>query len=64
MSEEELSIDQLENEKRRISDEITNYPTPIAGCDAQFNFLLEEQARVARELARLRSSAEEKDRGK
>jgi galactokinase len=26
--------------------EIKNYPTPIAGCDAQFNHLLEEKARV------------------
>ena len=26
--------------------EIKNYPTPIAGCDVQFNHLLEEKARV------------------
>ena len=64
MSEEEQSIDQLENEKRRINDEITNYPTPIAGCDAQFNFLLEEQARIARELTRLKGSGEEERKAK
>ena len=64
MSEEEQSIDQLENEKRRINDEITNYPTPIAGCGAQFNFLLEEQARIARELTRLKGSGEEERKAK
>ena len=64
MSEEEQSIDQLENEKRRINDEITNYPTPIAGCDAQFNFLLEEQARIDRELTRLKGSGEEERKAK
>ena len=26
--------------------EIKNYPTPIAGCDVQFNHLLEQKARV------------------
>ena len=44
---------QLEAEKARIYGEIGSYPTPIAGCDQQFNFLLEEQRRVLRELARL-----------
>ena len=64
MSEEEQPIDQLENGKRRINDEITNYPTPIAGCDAQSNFLLEEQARIARELTRLKGSGEEERKAK
>ena len=53
---EERSIDELENEKRRINEEIRTYPTPIAGCDAQFNYLLEEQARIVKELDRLRES--------
>ena len=52
--EERRSIDELEGERRRINDEIRNYPTPIAGCDAQFNFLLEEQARIVDELDRLK----------
>jgi len=50
------TIDELEDEKRRINEEIRNYPTPIAGCDAQFNFLLEEQAKIARELEQLKDS--------
>jgi hypothetical protein len=40
----------LENKKARIYEEIRNYPRPIPGCDQQFNHLLEERARVAREL--------------
>jgi hypothetical protein len=56
VSVEERSIDELENEKRRINEEIRNYPTPIAGCDEQFNSLLEEQAKMVQELDRLRGS--------
>lgn len=36
-----------------LSDEIRSYPTPISGCDAQFNGLLAERRRVARALAAL-----------
>lgn len=45
--------ERLEAERHRINEEIRTYPTPIAGCDAQFNYLLEERARIARELAAL-----------
>jgi len=53
---EDPSIDELESEKRRINEEIRNYPTPIAGCDVQFNSLLEEQAKIGQELDRLQGS--------
>lgn len=43
----------LENSKRSILEEIRNYPTPIAGCDQQFNYLLEQRDRVSGELSRL-----------
>ena len=33
-------------ELRRIADEIRSYPRPIAGCDAQFNHLLERRAEL------------------
>jgi hypothetical protein len=46
----------LESERHRINDEIKNYPTPIPACDAQFNFLLEERARIARELRELEAA--------
>lgn len=44
---------QLEQEKRRVNEEINNYPAPIPACDAQFNYLLEERARIFQELSRL-----------
>ena len=46
----------LQSEKQRLYDEIRNYPTPIAGCDQQFNYLLEQQAQVVAELARVRAA--------
>jgi hypothetical protein len=47
--------DHLENERRRIYEEIGNYPAPIPACDAQFNFLLEERAGIVQELYRLKA---------
>ncbi len=38
--------------RQLLQDEITNYPGPIAGCDAQFNHLLAERQKV---LAAIRS---------
>ena len=43
----------LEAERKRIQAEISAYPAPIAGCDEQFNYLLERRSQVRRELARL-----------
>lgn len=42
---------QLEQQRVRIQEEIANYPPPITACDAQFNHLLEQRSRIARELA-------------
>lgn len=39
--------------KAPIDRQIREYPTPIAGCDAQFNHLLEERRRLALDLNRL-----------
>lgn len=46
----------LQSEKQRLYEEIRNYPTPIAGCDQQFNYLLEQQAQIIAELARVRAA--------
>jgi len=43
----------LEAEKKRIQEEIRSYPAPIAGCDEQFNYLLQRWSKVRRELAQL-----------
>ena len=50
----------LEAEKRRLYEEIRNYPTPIAGCDQQFNYLLEQQAQVIAKLNRIRAGADDR----
>jgi hypothetical protein len=46
----------LQNEKALIVEEIRSYPRPVAGCDAQFNYLLERRDAIERELIALRSS--------
>jgi len=48
----------LQRGKRVIGEEIRSYPTPIPRCDAQFNHLYEQQARLARELDRIAALAE------
>jgi hypothetical protein len=42
---------ELHARKQRLFQEIRAYPTPIAGCDQQFNFLLEQQTNVVGDLA-------------
>ena len=48
---------QLETARQRISGEISNYPAPRPACDADFNHLLEERARISEELNRLHAAA-------
>jgi hypothetical protein len=55
--------DHLEKATNRIYEEIKNYPRPIAGCDAQFNFLLDERASIAAEWERMREASEASRRG-
>ena len=43
----------LQDAQARLGEEIAAYPTPIAGCDAQFNHLLAERRRVAAALRAL-----------
>ena len=60
----ELNLEQTETELRRrkaeIQAEINSYPGPIAGCDQQFNYLLEQRAAIRqklREIEQLRQEA-------
>jgi hypothetical protein len=55
--------DELHRAKRLIGEEIRSYPTPIPRCDAQFNHLYEQQARLARELDRI-GALDEKNLGR
>ncbi|MEO0821057.1 MAG: hypothetical protein AAF074_11600 [Pseudomonadota bacterium] len=48
----------LEAELVRIKAEIHAYPGPIAGCDAQFNHLLDRRAALLRRLAAQRDRTE------
>ena len=43
----------LRDARHRLDAEISAYPTPISGCDAQFNHLLAERRRLARALSAL-----------
>ena len=42
--------------KHLLNDEISRYPTPIAGCDVQFNHLLSERQKVLGALQSLGAS--------
>ena len=43
----------LEAARQLLQAEISDYPTPIAGCDAQFNHLLAERQKVQAALQSL-----------
>lgn len=52
----------LQAEKERIHQAICTYPTPIAGCDQQFNYLLEQRTQIQREWKRLLTAEKEGQR--
>ena len=37
-------------ERDKVNEQIGSYPPPIPACDAQFNYLLDERARISNEL--------------
>lgn len=45
------SREELQRRMAAILDEIRHYPTPIAGCDDQFNYLCEKREAIACQLA-------------
>ena len=45
----------LQSEKKRLYGAIRSYPTPITGCDEQFNYLLEQRTQLSREWSRLQA---------
>jgi GrpB-like predicted nucleotidyltransferase (UPF0157 family) len=47
----------LEGQRRRLDDEIRHYPTPIPRCDAQFNHLYEQRARIVAAIEALAAGA-------
>ncbi|MCJ8308401.1 MAG: hypothetical protein HRU27_06390 [Rhizobiaceae bacterium] len=47
------ATESLKRAQSTLISEIKNYPTPVAGCDVQYNHLLEEKARVTAALQAL-----------
>ena len=47
----ENALRSLSRARMLLTDEIADYPTPISGCDAQFNPLLAERRRIGAALA-------------
>ncbi|MET1416866.1 hypothetical protein ABVF61_31715 [Roseibium sp. HPY-6] len=45
----------LETARQMIADEIRDYPTPVSGCDAQYNHLLARRAQITKALTTLNS---------
>ena len=43
----------LSEAQKLLTQEIASYPTPISGCDAQFNHLLAERSRAGAGLVAL-----------
>ena len=43
----------LVDAKRHVREEISAYPGPISGCDAQFNHLLDSRRRLERAIAEI-----------
>lgn len=47
----ELARAELNAARRMLATEISTYPTPIALCDCQFNYLLGKRQKIASALA-------------
>ena len=49
------ALQQLQGARIDLLAEIAKYPTPIAGCDAQYNHLLSDRARIGNAIRALQS---------
>ena len=47
--------DILERKRLKLAEDIVKYPTPIPACDADFNHMLAERARIQADITRLES---------
>ena len=52
-----MNKDELIRKRDQLNEEIRCYPTPIPRCDQQFNFLIEERARIVEALAKIGNDA-------
>ena len=51
--ENQETKEELKQELERVNTEIGNYPSPITGCDDQFNYLLEMRSKLEKRLREL-----------
>jgi len=51
-------IGHLRDLRKRLTEEIRAYPTPIPRCDAQFNHLYEQLGRLSRDLDAIEGKSE------
>lgn len=49
------ALQQLRSARQTLAAEISAYPAPISGCDAQFNHLLSERQKIAEAIAALKT---------
>lgn len=49
------ALNTLETVRRELAADISTYPTPISGCDAQFNHLLARRTQIARAIEALQA---------
>ncbi|MEM8788450.1 MAG: hypothetical protein AAGE76_09325 [Pseudomonadota bacterium] len=52
----QTAISALRDARQLLSAEISAYPTPISGCDAQFNRMLGDRTRISSALAALEAT--------
>jgi len=51
----EIARQELLSARKSLNAEISSYPSPISGCDAQFNHLLAERSKICQALSVLDS---------
>jgi hypothetical protein len=52
----ETALSSLEQAHQLLGAQIKDYPTPISGCDAQFNQLLSDRKRISKALQALQDA--------
>ena len=56
--ENQETEEELKQELEMVNTEIGNYPSPITGCDEQFNYLLEKRSEMERRIKELSEKSE------
>ena len=48
----------IQKELKEVNQEIGNYPSPITGCDVQFNDLLKRRSELERKMREMKAKPE------